>query len=61
MLFQSSPYAAQLTAACNAVHQIETRFCRWLLQTRERAESDTSNLSEMLGVRRTSVTEVPAY
>ena len=35
----------------------------WLLQTRDRAESDTITLtqeflSEMLGVRRTSVTEV---
>jgi CRP-like cAMP-binding protein len=42
---------------------VEARFCRWLLQSRERAESDTimltqEFLSEMLGVRRTSVTEV---
>jgi CRP-like cAMP-binding protein len=54
---------ARITAACNALHQIEARFCRWLLQTRDRAESDTimltqEFLSEMLGVRRTSVTEV---
>jgi len=54
---------ARTTAACNALHHIEARFCRWLLQTRDRAESDTINLtqeflSEMLGVRRTSVTEV---
>jgi CRP-like cAMP-binding protein len=54
---------ARITAACNALHHIEARFCRWLLQTRDRAESDTLNLtqeflSEMLGVRRTSVTEV---
>jgi CRP-like cAMP-binding protein len=54
---------ARITAACNAMHQIEPRFCRWLLQTRDRAESDTITLtheflSEMLGVRRTSVTEV---
>jgi CRP-like cAMP-binding protein len=54
---------ARITAACNLTHHIEQRFCRWLLQSRDRAESDTvpltqEFLSEMLGVRRTSVTEV---
>jgi CRP-like cAMP-binding protein len=54
---------ARITAACNALHKIEARFCRWLLQTRDRIESDTimltqEFLSEMLGVRRTSVTDV---
>jgi CRP-like cAMP-binding protein len=54
---------ARITAACNALHHIEARFCRWLLQTRDWAESDTimltqEFLSEMLGVRRTSVSEV---
>jgi CRP-like cAMP-binding protein len=53
----------RVTAACNAVHPIEARFCRWLLQSADRAESDTVHLTqeflaEMLGVRRTSVTEV---
>jgi Crp-like helix-turn-helix domain len=43
----------------------EARFCRWLLQSVDRAESDTLTLTqeflaEMLGVRRTSVTEVAA-
>jgi CRP-like cAMP-binding protein len=54
---------ARITAACNALHVIEARFCRWLLQTADRAGSSTINLTQeflaqMLGVRRTSVTEV---
>lgn len=54
---------ARVTAACNALHLIEARFCRWLLQSADRAESNTMALTqeflaEMLGVRRTSVTEV---
>ena len=54
---------ARVTAACNLLHPMEARFCRWLLQSRDRAESDTVPLtqefiSEMLGARRTSVTEV---
>jgi CRP-like cAMP-binding protein len=54
---------ARVTAACNALHPIEARFCRWLLQSADRAGGDTvaltqEFLAEMLGVRRTSVTEV---
>ena len=53
----------QITAACNALHNVEQRFCRWLLQTWDRSETDTilltqEFLGEMLGVRRTSVTEI---
>ncbi len=45
------------------MHVIEARFCRWLLQSADRAASSRVNLTqeflaEMLGVRRTSVTEV---
>ena len=53
----------QITAACNALHNVEQRFCRWLLQTLDRSENDIITLTqeflgEMLGVRRTSVTEI---
>jgi CRP-like cAMP-binding protein len=55
----------QITAACNALHNVEQRFCRWLLQTWDRSDNDTITLTqeflgEMLGVRRTSVTEIAA-
>ena len=54
---------ARITAACNALHKVEARFCRWLLQTRDIIDNNTivltqEFLSEMLGVRRTSVTDV---
>ena len=54
---------ARITAACNALHQVEARFCRWLLQSADRAGSDTVTLTqellaEMLGVRRTTVTAI---
>jgi len=54
---------ARVTAACNALHKVEARFCRWLLQTRDIIDNNTivltqEFLSEMLGVRRTSVTDV---
>jgi CRP-like cAMP-binding protein len=53
----------QITAACNALHSVEQRFCRWVLQTWDRSDNDTITLTqeflgEMLGVRRTSVTEI---
>jgi CRP-like cAMP-binding protein len=54
---------ARVTAACNALHLTEARLCRWLLQSADRAAGNTlpltqELLAEMLGVRRTSVTEV---
>jgi CRP-like cAMP-binding protein len=53
----------QQTAACNALHTLEARLSRWLLQTRDLLKSDTlpltqDFLSQMLGVQRSSVTLV---
>jgi CRP-like cAMP-binding protein len=53
----------QQSAACNALHEAEARFCRWLLQSRDRTDSDVvpitqEFLAQMLGVRRTTVTLV---
>jgi CRP-like cAMP-binding protein len=47
--------------ACNSLHPIEERLARWLLMTQDRVAMDELNLtqeilSEMLGVRRASVT-----
>jgi CRP-like cAMP-binding protein len=53
----------QQSVACNALHDVEARLCRWLLEARDRVGSDTlpltqEFLAEMLGVRRTTVTIV---
>jgi CRP-like cAMP-binding protein len=50
-------------AACNALHDVEQRLCRWLLQFHERAHADMlpvtqEMLANMLGVQRTTVTLV---
>jgi CRP-like cAMP-binding protein len=50
-------------SACNRVHTAEQRCARWLLLTADRAGRDTVDLthlflSQMLGVRRATVTEI---
>lgn len=57
--------AAQQTAACNTLHTLRQRACRWLLMVQDRAgsaqfELPQSVLADMLGVRRQSVSEVAA-
>jgi CRP-like cAMP-binding protein len=51
----------QQSVACNALHALEARLCRWLLQAHDCVEGDIIPLtqqfvSQMLGVRRTTVT-----
>jgi CRP-like cAMP-binding protein len=51
------------SAACNALHRVEARMCRWLLMSSDGVASDEVNLTQeylaaMLGVRRPGVTEV---
>lgn len=51
------------SAACNALHGIDQRMCRWLLSTHDRANQPTirltqETLADMLGVQRTTVTAV---
>ncbi|MEM9274617.1 MAG: Crp/Fnr family transcriptional regulator [Cyanobacteria bacterium P01_F01_bin.143] len=51
------------TAACNRHHNLEQRFARWLLMVRDSLQKDEFQLtqefiSQMLGVRRTVVTEI---
>lgn len=51
------------SVACNALHAVEARFCRWLLSCHDRVSVDTVQLTQefladMLGVQRTTVTAV---
>jgi CRP-like cAMP-binding protein len=51
----------QQSVACNALHPLEARLCRWLLQTHDCIDGDAIPLTQeflgqMLGVRRTTVT-----
>jgi CRP-like cAMP-binding protein len=55
----------QITAACNALHPIEARLARWILQSSDRTRNDTipltqELLSQMLGVTRSSVSDAAA-
>lgn len=56
---------ASQTAACNSMHSVRQRACRWLLVVHdrsggERLELPQTMLAELLAVRRQSVSEVAA-
>ncbi len=51
----------QQTVACNALHTVEERMCRWLLMMHDRAEGESLTythefLSHILGANRKSIT-----
>jgi CRP-like cAMP-binding protein len=53
-------FEAQQNSACNAIHSVDQRLSRWILQTSDRVESDAlaltqEFLAEMLGVRRGTI------
>ena len=53
---------AHQSVACNALHPVTARLCRWLLLSHDRTGSDVIRLTQdylatMLGVQRTTVTQ----
>jgi CRP-like cAMP-binding protein len=64
LLKYTQAYIAQLSqnVACNRLHTLEQRLPRWLLECRDRLQSDNFEIthefiSQMLGVRRSGITE----
>jgi CRP-like cAMP-binding protein len=60
---QAFLFQVSQSVACNGLHFVAPRCCRWLLLTHDRVDGDMvalthEFLSMMLGVRRASVTEV---
>jgi CRP-like cAMP-binding protein len=65
LILYNTAFATQVSyaVACNGLHKVEKRCCRWLLMTADRVGSDVLPLTHeflaiMLGVRRSSITEV---
>ena len=65
LILYHTAFLAQVsqTVACNGLHSLYQRCCRWLLMTQDRAQSDVfpmthELLAEMLGVRRSTVSEI---
>jgi CRP-like cAMP-binding protein len=59
---QANLAQAHQSVACNALHDLTQRLCRWLLMSHDRTGGDEVRLTQqylatMLGVQRTTVTE----
>lgn len=59
---QANLAQAHQSVACNALHSLTQRLCRWLLMSQDRTAEGTVRLTQqylatMLGVQRTTVTE----
>jgi CRP-like cAMP-binding protein len=59
---QANLAQAHQSVACNALHEVGQRLCRWLLMSHDRIARDEVQLTQqflatMLGVQRTTVTE----
>ncbi len=59
---QANLAQAHQSVACNALHGLNQRLCRWLLMSQDRTAEDAVRLTQqylatMLGVQRTTVTE----
>ncbi|HEX3917440.1 MAG TPA: Crp/Fnr family transcriptional regulator [Caulobacteraceae bacterium] len=62
---QANTAQIQQSVACNALHRVEARLCRWLLMTHDRTQSASLPLTQeflgsMLGVQRTTVSGIAA-
>lgn len=60
---QALLFQAQQNVACHALHIIEGRLCRWILQAQDATKSDVldltqESLSNILGAQRTSVSMI---
>jgi CRP-like cAMP-binding protein len=58
---QANLAQAHQSVACNALHELNQRLCRWLLMSHDRTAGDVVQLTQqylaaMLGVQRTTVT-----
>lgn len=57
---QANTAQSEQSVACNALHDLQPRLCRWLLVCHDRVDSDVMNLTQeymavMLGVQRSTV------